>query len=353
MTDAPVQETAGRALSEALQTSFRVLKFVLILAAILYPFSGVFRVEQHQQAVVLRLGKLRGVYGPGIHLGWPKPLDEVVLVDAARVQTLKTEAFWYALTEEERITGRESPDFPNALMPGRDGYSLTGDGNILHTRWELRYRIARPADYTLEIHAPTATIEHLLKASVTSVAHRFRIDDALYDKATQFRAEVERELRRRLRGEAPVGIEVEGLFVTAMSPPRQVRESFDDVLRAEQERSRAVNEARGYAVRLSDQAAGEAARVVAEAGAWATGETASASAEAQRFEALLDQVRIARDVVVPALYLSTLRRVVSRVDRFLLESRPDRTPEIRILLNPEPRRARRPGDPAGREGDGS
>lgn len=352
MSDSSIQETAGRALSDALQTSFRLLKFVLIFAAVLYPFSGVFRVQQHQQAIVLRLGKLRGIYGPGIHLGWPKPLDERILVDAARVQTLKTDAFWYALTEEERVTGRESPDFPNALVPGRDGYSLTGDGNILHTRWELRYRIARPAVFMLEVHEPTQVLEDLVRASVTGVSHRFRIDDALYEKATQFRAEVERELRRRLREEAPVGVEVEGLYVTLMSPPRQVRDAFDDVLRAEQERSRVVNEARGYAVGLSDQAAAEAARTVAEAEAWAKGEVALASAEARRFEELLARARAERSVVVSALYFSTLQRVARQVDCFLLDTPPGKTPEIRIMLNPEPRRARRAEGSGGSGGGG-
>ncbi len=346
---AHAQEEASRALAEALRTSFLILKILLVGLLIAYPFSGIERVEQHEQALVLRLGRYRATLGPGWHLTMPEPIDEIIKVPTARVQTYSNDDFWYALTREEKATGRENPDFPDTLVPGRDGYSLTGDGNLLHSRWELRYRIVDPRTYELEIEDPVAVIGALLDASVTAVSHRFRIDAALYDEAERFRAEVEADFRRRLKENAPVGIEIEGLYVPAMSPPRQVREAFDAVLQAEQTRSEEVNKAESYAVGLRSDSAAEAARIVAEAKARAAAEKARAAAEADRFLKILSQVRKQRAVVVPAIYLATLQRVLTRVDRYLLESHPGETPEIRILLNPEPRK-RKSGGESNRDG---
>src|SRR5258708_10607193 len=152
---APVPETpadaASQALSEALQSSFAIVKIAMVVLAVVFVASGFFKVDPQQQAVILRFGKPVGeatqtLLGPGPHWSYPYPIDEVVKVSVTGIQKVSSSVGWYATTPEMELAGTEP--FPNAsLNPAIDGYALTADGNIVHTRAVLTYHITDPVHY--------------------------------------------------------------------------------------------------------------------------------------------------------------------------------------------------------------
>ena len=60
-------ETGHAALTGALNSSFRVLRWLMMLVAIFYVFSGVFIVGQHERAYVLVFGTIDGLAGKSGH----------------------------------------------------------------------------------------------------------------------------------------------------------------------------------------------------------------------------------------------------------------------------------------------
>ena len=150
-----------QALADALQVSFRLLTGIMVLLAVAYLGSGLFIVQEHQRAYVLVLGRVAGVgmeriREPGLHWTWPKPIAEVVRVPAERIQTMEVDTHWYEVQPGEEWDER---GFEPTLRPLRDGYLITGDANIIHTRWGLRYIIRDPETYLFRVAEPERILE--------------------------------------------------------------------------------------------------------------------------------------------------------------------------------------------------
>src|SRR5512140_1296806 len=83
-TDTPM-DAGSEALSEALRSSFGIVKFVMFLLVCVFLASGFFTVGPQERAMIIRLGRPVGegekaLLGPGLHWSWPYPIDEYVKV---------------------------------------------------------------------------------------------------------------------------------------------------------------------------------------------------------------------------------------------------------------------------------
>ena len=75
------------------------------------------------------------------------------------------------------------------------------------------------------------------------------------------------------------------------SPPNQVQEAFDDVIKAREDEVRARNEAETYANGLVPEARGEAQRMLQDAEAYKEQVVAEAQGDATRFNLLLANIK--------------------------------------------------------------
>jgi membrane protease subunit HflK len=91
---------------------------------------------------------------------------------------------------------------------------------------------------------------------------------------------------------------------------------FNEVNRAEQERSTAINIANGEYNKLVPKASGEAEKVISEAEGYATERVNEALGDAARFMALFTEYQKAPEVTRRRIYLETLQTVMP-----LLESK--------------------------------
>ena len=155
-------DLAGEFLSRALRHSFFILKIIMGVLVVLFITSGIFRVEEDENALVLQFGRIREfrsrdgetyrVLGPGLHWAWPEPISEIIRIPVKRVQTLAIESFWYFQTAEEKLRTTRTDYYGGpTLDPKKDGYCLTrndsslgsgeSDYSIVHTKCYLTYRI--------------------------------------------------------------------------------------------------------------------------------------------------------------------------------------------------------------------
>ena len=73
-TPSPV-DSAAQALTEALHSSFAIVKVVMAILFVVFVFSGLFKVEPQEKAIKLRFGKPVGtgdqvLIGSGTHWAW-------------------------------------------------------------------------------------------------------------------------------------------------------------------------------------------------------------------------------------------------------------------------------------------
>jgi membrane protease subunit HflK len=102
-------------------------------------------------------------------------------------------------------------------------------------------------------------------------------------------------------------------------PPEQVKEAFDDAIKAREDKERAENKAEAYANQILPQARGEAARIVADAKAYRDKVIAESEGEAARFSAVLAEYLKAPEVTRQRLYLDTMERVLGESSKVMLD----------------------------------
>lgn len=334
--DNPV-DAGAQALSDALRSSFLIVRVLLVALIVYFLASGVFTVGSQERAIILRFGKplVRAgsvELGPGLHFAFPYPVDEVVKMQVDRLQTAQSTAGWYAVTPEQEAAG-EVPESGPSLNPAFEGYAVTGDGNIVHARATLRYRITEPLKFFLNFHDGAAVMTNIANNAILYAASQYAVDDALRRDVAGFKERVIARANALILAK-DLGVTLEPSDVVTI-PPRQVKAEFDAVLSAEAERAKSMSDAQGYASRVVNEARGEAAARVN------TGETdrnrlvQSVAAEAQKFASLLPEYQKNPEFFRRRLQTETLARVMTNAtDKFFLPLGPD--DELRLQLNREP-----------------
>jgi HflK protein len=347
----PAHATAGSdALGDALQASFRLLRWLMALLALAYLASGVFVVRQHEMAVVLNLGRVSGigperVKAPGIHWTLPAPFSEVVRVPAARVATLGSTSFWHRAVTVVADPERAAPARSTALTlpPDRVGYALAGDNNIVHSRWAVRYTIDDPEPFLFRHAEVESALKLELDRAVTLVTGRMPVDRALRTDLEGMRAGVQEEVIRRSR-ELGLGLRVQGVDLLDVAPPDQVADSFDAVITADQSRDEAISQARAYAGRLASEAQGEAGRLRYQGESYRQRVLSEIRADADAFQQVYAVYTNQPAVIRATLLQDSLRRTLAGLDaKYIVPSSADGMQELRIQLGPEMKKS--PGAP--------
>lgn len=320
--------TSGAALFEAFAATVRLLRWLLLGLVAIYLGSGLTRVAPHEDALVYRLGRLqREVHPPGLLFALPPPLDRVVKIPA-RTQH---ELFLIAWSPDENSAAPAAPGFnpaPLAVLPGAipaapagrglhpvyDGYTLTGDANLVQARFTARYRIADPLAYVAAAPAAAAValIDSALYAAAAQTLAVMKIDDALGSGLESLRTRV-RDLAQRRLDSLRLGVELVAFEVNALTPPLAAAPAFAEVTNAQVEARTTLEQARTYRAQTLPRAEGEAYRTRQQAEADAKQLSVRAAGEAASFLALLAEHRAAPALVETRLRAETLELVLPRV----------------------------------------
>lgn len=328
------EDTGSQALSEALRSSFAIVKVLMVVLVIVFLGSGLFQVKSQERAVILHYGRpvgegAKALLGPGLHWSWPYPVDEVVKIKFAEIQKVTSTVGWYF---------RE--DAGNApLNPAQDGYTITGDGNIIHVRATLSYRIVDPITYEFDFTNAPVVVQNALDNALIYASTRFTVDEILTRESTRFQETVRAKVAELVEKEK-LGIVVERLPDMETSAPLALKKAFEDVVKALSTQDNLRNEAKGYTSKVLSEASAEATRRTNSAEVERSSLVASVKAEAANFEAMLPQYQTNPALVVNMLLSEKIAQVLTNVqEKYYLPERADgKTRELRLQLSREPQK---------------
>jgi membrane protease subunit HflK len=339
--EAPEALDAGsQALAEALRSSFAIVKIVMVLMVLAFFGSGFFQVGPSEKAVILRFGRPVGegksiLLGPGLHWSFPYPIDEVVKIPITEIQKVTSTTGWYFTTPEQELSGEELPAGPS-LNPAIDGYAITADRNIVHTRATLNYHIDDPISYIFNFASASNSIQNTLNSALLYTAAKFNVDDILTRDVAGFQDAVLARVSD-LTDQEHLGIIIDNCQVQSVAP-RQLQDVFARVTEAQQNQSKQINDANAYRDKTLLNASAQASAITTEAATASTNYVKAIQADAKAFTDLLPAFKMDRNLFAQQKLAETMTVVLTNVqDKFFLPQRADGQPrELRLQLNREP-----------------
>lgn len=267
-------------------------KAVGIAAAVLFALwlaSGIYIIEPAGRGVILRFGRYVEITEPGPHWHIPFPIEEVVKVNVDEISSFTHQAAM-----------------------------LTQDENIVDVELTVQSRIQDAADFLFQDQTPEKTLKDATETVVRKTIGGSRLDFIL----TEGRSAIAQTIQERIQAlmnQYKTGLEVTSVNMQPAKPPDEVKEAFDDAIKAREDKERSENKAEAYSNEILPQARGEAARIEADAKAYRDRVIASAEGEAARFLSVLREYQKAPGVTRERLYLEAMEQVLGDSSKVLLD----------------------------------
>lgn len=286
--------------SDALRGSLRRFgPLVAVVLVFVVGVTGVYSVGPGEQGVVRRFGRQHRIVAPGLH--YAVPIMEAV--DVVNVEQVR----------------RVEVGFKGEVTINEEALMLTGDENIVEVHMVVQYRVADPARYLFRLRDPERTLHVASEVALRSVVGRTNIDDVMTTGRQQVQTAT-RELLQSLMDDYEGGLEITEVKLDAVDAPDEVKDAFNAVTRAREDKEKLVNEARGYLEDKLPRARGEAQSRVRAAEAYKEQRVLRARGDADKFEAMLAEYQKARGVTRQRLYLETMERVLGPIkDKMIID----------------------------------
>lgn len=245
------------------------------LALVWVGWTSVHRLDSQEQGVVTFFGSYSRTVGSGIAFTLPSPIEQMTKID----------------TQGIRRTTIGSPKSSN------DNLVLTKDESLIDMSYEIGWSINDPERFLFQIAQPEQTVQEVGESAMRAAVANFDLNQAFGAGRGEIEAQVQQRMQAILN-EYNSGIRIQRVTILQSDPPAEVNDAFREVNAAQQRRESYLNEARGYASRVTEQALGETAE----------------------FDKIFEQYQTAPEVTRRRLYYETMEQVLSKVDKTIVES---------------------------------
>jgi len=264
------------------------ISIVLIVAILVYAFSGFYTIKEAEQGIVLRFGQYTGNVEPGLRWKWTF-IDRIIPVD---IQTTR--------------------NLPSS------GFMLTKDENVVRVEMQIQYRVVNARNYVFSVTNADDSLSQSLDSALRYVVGHANMDDVLTSGREAVRQEVWQELEKIIEP-YNLGLIVVDVNFKDARPPEEVKDAFDDAISAQEDEVRYLREAEAYARGIEPRARGRVKRMEQEALAYKEQVVLDAEGEVARFNKLLPEYQAAPEVTRERLYLTTMEKVYANTSKVMVD----------------------------------
>ena len=125
------------------------------------------------------------------------------------------------------------------------------------------------------------------------------------------------------------GLNIREVKLLNVFAPEQVKDAFDDVVRAKEDKARIINLADAYKESVLPAARGESSKRLQDAEGFRQEKIAEANGEAGRFTAIQREYAKSKDITRKRMYLEAMEEILPNINKVLGD------PSQVILVNPE------------------
>ena len=268
--------------------SSKILIYALFGFSIVYASQCIYQLDASERAVILRFGKFYEEQTEGLNF---------------------------------RLAGIDERYIENVSLTRRytqTNSMLTKDENIVDVTVSAQYRIANLKDFVLNVRDPEGSLRNAIESALRHVVGDNTLDQTL----TVGRENIAQEVETRLQAYLDIyqtGLLVQQVNIEKTDPPAAVKNAFDDVVAAREDKERLQNEAERYALTIVPEARGQAQARIRGAEAYKEEVVAKAEGEVDRFNKLLEEYTKAPEVTRDRLYLDALQSVLSNSTKIMVD----------------------------------
>ena len=286
---------------QKIKKHYKTIIGLVVLAILL--FNAFFQIGAEEVGVVTRFGKHVRTVGSGLKTKVPF-IEQIYKVP---VERQKKQEFGFRTAQADVRTRyqRTGTTDDEALM-------LTGDLNLANVEWVVQYRIDKPHNYLFKVRNAESTLRDISEAVMRQVVGDRTVNEVL----TVGRAEVAskgKELIQDLSREYSLGIQIAQVVLQDVNPPDPVKEAFNAVNEAQQQKETLINQAKSEYNKIIPRARGQAEETIQKAEGYATKRVNNAQGEVARFNALYREYIRAPEVTKRRIYLETLQDVIPQL----------------------------------------
>ncbi|WP_076417786.1 FtsH protease activity modulator HflK [Colwellia sp. UCD-KL20] len=264
------------------------ISIALIVAVLVYVFSGFYTIKEAEQGIVLRFGQYTGNVEPGLRWKWTF-IDKVIPVD---IQTTRN-------------------------LPA-SGFMLTQDENVVRVEMQIQYRVVNARNYIFSVTNADDSLSQSLDSALRYVVGHAKMDDVLTSGREVVRQAVWKELEEIIEP-YNLGLIVVDVNFKDARPPEEVKDAFDDAISAQEDEVRYLREAEAYARGIEPRARGRVKRMEQEALAYKEQIVLDAEGDVAKFNKLLPEYQAAPAVTRERMYLATMEKVYANTSKVMVD----------------------------------
>ncbi|MFP4526374.1 MAG: FtsH protease activity modulator HflK [Bacteroidales bacterium] len=276
---------------------------IIGIVLVLIGFSSFFQIGAEEVGVVTRFGKHVRTANSGLKTKIPF-IEKVYKV---AVERQKKQEFGFRTSEPGIQTSyaRNSSTQDESLM-------LTGDLNLANVEWVVQYRVDNPYNYLFKVRNADNTLRAISEAVVRQVVGDRTVNEVLTVGRVEVASEVQQKVQELCR-EYSMGIQIAQIVLQDVNPPDPVKQAFNAVNEAQQERETLINRAKSEYNKVVPKAKGQAEETIEKAEGYATRRVNNAEGDANRFNELYREYVSAPEVTKRRIYFETMQEVLPKL----------------------------------------
>src|SRR5688500_11210347 len=265
--------------------------------------SGFYIVYEGQRGVVLRFGKFAELTMPGPRWHLPYPIETAEVVNVFGVRSVEV---GYRNNVKSKVL--------------KESLMLTDDENIIDVQFAVQYVLKSPTDYLFNNRVPEDTVLQAAETALREIVGKNSLDFVIFEGRAEVAARAHK-LMQEILDRYGTGINIQNVTMQNAQPPEQVQASFDDAVKAGQDRERQKNEGQAYANDVIPKARGMAARLNEEAEGYRARVVEQAEGDASRFRAIVTEYNKAPQVTRDRLYIEAIQQVLTNTTKVLIDQK--------------------------------
>ena len=268
--------------------TIRIFLYGFFAFLVIYGSQCIYQLDASERAVILRFGKFYEEQQEGLNF---------------------------------RLAGIDERYIENVSLTRRytqTNSMLTKDENIVDVTVSAQYRIANLKDFVLNVKDPELSLRQAIESALRHVVG----DNTLEQTLTVGREQIAQEVQGRLQqilNNYETGLLVQQVNIEKTDPPAAVKDAFDDVVAAREDKEKLQNEAQRYALTIVPEARGQAQARIRNAEGYLLEVVANAEGEVGRFTQLLKEYEKAPQVTRDRMYIDAMQSVLSNTTKVMID----------------------------------